>query len=539
MQRRLMIATILLATPLAWADRPNLVLAFADDLGRYASAYRDPDRPGLNDLIDTPNFDRVAREGALFDCALVSAPSCTPSRAAVLSGRNFFRNGSHAQLHHPWWDDEATDPWDGVRGFPLTLQGTGYHIGWTYKLHVDVDRMGGADHNYQSAGRRFNQFSQNASRADDPEAEKLALLDEVRQNFRSFLADREGEQPFFYWFNPTNTHRGWERGSGKKLWGLDPDELRGRLPAFLTDDPVVREDFADYLGEALAFDAAVGVLLAELEERGELDNTLLVVSGDHGAPGFPRGKTNLYDFGTQVPLAIRWPARIASGKRIGAPVSLVDLAPTFLAAADVGSEDQPDGENLLPYLRPDRPEPESAMRGWALVGRENHVQGSRAGAKPYPMRAIRTGEYLYIRNFAPDRWPVTEPPLAGVWETNGEGRRKLTPRHNDLDGGPTRTFYESKEGDPSIAGEWRLFFDRRPAEELYYVPDDPDQMRNVAEDPRYASALADLRQRLDSELNRDVDPRVVGDGTAFDRPPYAPVPGVIDEHGRVPRRKRR
>ena len=91
------------------------------------------------------------------------------------------------------------------------------------------------------------------------------------------------------------------------MWGVDPDKLKDHLPACLPDVPIVREDFADYLGEVMAFDAGLGVLLDALRDTGELDNTIVVVSGDHGAPGFPNGKCNLYDFGTHVPLAIRWP----------------------------------------------------------------------------------------------------------------------------------------------------------------------------------------------------------------------------------------
>ncbi|MEQ8848650.1 sulfatase [Botrimarina sp.] len=504
------------------AERPpNIVLAFADDLGRYASAYRAADTPTVNDVLETRHFDRVAREGVLFDCALVSAPSCTPSRAALLSGRHFFRNGSHSQLHHPWLEGEP-DPWDKVQGFALALRGAGYHIGWSYKMHISEDRMGGGRRNYTPAGRRFNSFSQHAMEADDPEAKKRELLDEVRQNFGAMLADRDTGQPFFYWFNPTNTHRPWVRGSGKALWGIDPDELEGRLPGFLPDNETVREDFADYLGEALAFDAAVGVLLDELTERGELDNTLFVVSGDHGAPGFPRGKTNLYDFGAQVPLAIRWPGRVGAGREVAAPVSLVDLAPTFLDAAGVAPLDEMDGQSLLPVIRAEQPREESTLRGWALVGRENHVRGARPAGLPYPMRAIRTADNLYIRNFAPDRWPVAEPPLAAPVVKGMLRRDGRLVRRTDMDFGPTRDWFAEHEGDPAIEREWRLGFAKRPSEELYAIGGDPDQTKNLVDDPQHRAELGRLRDLLMQQLHEGEDPRVTDDGRAFDEPPFAP-----------------
>ncbi len=505
---------------------PNIVFAFADDLGRYASAYSDPKRPSVNDVIQTPNFDRIAKEGTIFDCALVSSPSCTPSRAAIVACRHFFRNGSHSQLHSPWVKGHP-DPWDDVRGFPLMLQEKGYHIGWTYKMHISPDRMGGTKRNYQKAGRKFNSFSQTASKwigEKEPtestiDNAKKQLLSEVRGNFGAFLADRKKDQPFYYWFNPTNTHRAWTKGSGKKLWGIEPDQLKGKMPKFLPDNPTIREDFADYLGEALAFDASVGVLIDELVKLGEFENTIFVVSGDHGAPGFPRGKCNLYDFGTQVPLAIRWPKKIAAGRKIFSTVSLFDLGPTFLEAAGIEKAKDMDGSSLLSAMDPKTKKPESKLRGNAFVGRETHVDEARAGGLPYPMRAIRTKDFLYIINFAPERYPVATLPLsAELLKSKRKGSRRM-----DIDFGPTRTFFEEHETDPKFATEFQLGFGLRAADELYAVGEDPDQMKNLSGDRQFAEIREKLRRELLSELRKGNDPRVAGDGTAFDKPPYAPL----------------
>lgn len=488
--------------------RPHIVLAFADDMGRYASAYRKAGVPSVNDHLSTPALDRVAAEGALFQNAFVSVPSCTPSRAALLSGRHFFRNGSHSQLHYPWNGDNAKDPWNEVQGFGLMLAKAGYHIGWTYKMHLSEDRMGGKSRNYQGAGKRFNSFSENVTVAASMDRGKAELLDEVRQNFQSFLGDRKKpDQPFFYWFNPTNTHRPWERGSGKKLWGVDPDKLKGLLPTFLPDEPEVREDFADYLGEVMAFDAAVGVLIDELEKAGTLDQTLLVISGDHGAPGFPRGKTNLYDFGTQVPLIMRLPGKIEAGKQIMAPVSLLDLAPTFLRVASLKPAPDMNGQNLLPVLA--QGGDEEKLRGWVVSGRETHVNEAREGNLPYPQRAIRTRDHLYIINFKPERWPVATPPL----NTPEAEKRRM-----DIDFGPTRSWFVAREGSPSIADLWDLGFGLRPAEELYDLSKDPDQMHNLAGLSAYEAVKSELRTRLMNELKENDDPRLNND--AFDRPPY-------------------
>ena len=160
------------------------------------------------------------------------------------------------------------------------------------------------------------------------------------------------------------------------------------MPPFVPDNEVTREDFADYLGEAMAFDMACGELLKMLTEMGELDNTLVVVSGDHGIPGYPRAKCNVTDFGSRVLLAMRMPGAIDAGRRVDTPVSLIDLAPTFLAAAGVAAKDDINGQNLLPVLATGGRTAD--LRGWALIGKERHVDVGQDGGLPYPMRALRT-----------------------------------------------------------------------------------------------------------------------------------------------------
>ena len=186
-------ATLLHAAP---ADKPNILLLFADDLGRYASAYADPEKPSPNDILRTPVFDRIAKEGALFQNTYVSVPSCTPSRAALVTGRHFFRNGSHSQLHFPW-QKGAPDPFAEIKGMPLTLQEGGYHIGLSLKLHMR-DSIIGKGNLYNKAGQRINQYSEILTKADDKEAAKQKIYEEVRQNFLDFLAMRGVGQPFFF-----------------------------------------------------------------------------------------------------------------------------------------------------------------------------------------------------------------------------------------------------------------------------------------------------------------------------------------------------
>ena len=310
-------------------EKPNILFAFADDWGRYASAYATLEPGGPSDIMTTPHFDRIAQQGALFSHAFVNAPSCTPCRSSLLSGQYFWRTGLGAILQGAVWDDS-------IPSYPLILRDAGYHIGHTYKVWSPGTPRdapyGGAAFAYVRRGGHLNGFSQFVSGKANREEAKGQVMEEVRGNFSDFLEDREG-RPFCYWFGPTNTHRKWVQGSGKELWGLDPDGLKGKMPSYLPDVPMIREDFCDYLGEAQAFDESLGVLLDELERIGELDNTMIVVSGDHGIPGFPRGKCNLYDLGVGVPLAVCWPDRIPGGRVIDDFVCLPDLAPTFVEVA--------------------------------------------------------------------------------------------------------------------------------------------------------------------------------------------------------------
>jgi arylsulfatase A-like enzyme len=512
----------------AEATRPNILFVFADDWGRFASAYAKIDGPGtINDVVQTPNFDRIAREGLLFRSAFISAPSCTPCRSALLSGQHFWRTGRGAILRGAVWDDS-------IPVFPFLLRDAGYHIGETYKVWspgTPADAPYGAGrYAFEKAGGKFNQFSQNVTRLvtggqklDDA---KQTLYDEVRANFDSFLTTRNDSQPFCYWFGPTNAHRKWVKGSGKSLWGIEPDRLQGKLPAFLPDVPVVREDLADYLGEVQAFDAALGVLLERLEEIGELDNTLIVVSGDHGPPGFPHGKCNLYDFGTRVSLAMRW-GGTTGGRVIDDLVSLTDLAPTFLELSGVTVPQTMTGRSLTNILSSDRSGQVDTRRTQIFTGRERHVERARADFMPYPQRAIRTHDYLYIVNFKPERWPLGDPyrldsqhpPTA---EEITEETRVTLP---DEDAGPTKAWLVGVRSEPQWSQHFKWVYGKRPREELYDLKADPDQITNVAAEPAHAQARAELERRLLDELRNTGDPRMVDDGAFFETPPLAgPVP---------------
>jgi arylsulfatase A-like enzyme len=504
--------------------RPNILFAFADDWGRYAGAYAKIDGPGtVSDIAQTPNFDRIAREGVLFRRAFVSAPSCTPCRSALMSGQHFWRTGTGSILQGAIWDET-------LPAYPLMLKDSGYHIGETYKVwgpgQPNDAPYGNGKYAYEKAGNRFNQFSQHVTKmvaeGKSIEAAKQEIYAEVEKNFDNFLNDRQADQPFCYFFGPTNVHRKWIKGSGKALWGIDPDTLEGKLPPFLPDVPEIRQDFADYLGEVMAYDWTLGMFMRKLEAMGELENTLIVVSGDHGAPGFPHGKCNLYDFGSSVSLAIRG-AGTHGGRVVDDLVSLTDLAPTFLELGHVAIPDSMTGRSLVNVLKSDQSGQVDTKRTAVYIGRERHVALARADFMPYPQRAIRTADFLYIINFKPDRYPLgdhyrldgSNPP------TEEELTEETYTTLPDDDAGPAKAWMVLHRDDPRWQAHFEWVYGKRPREELYDLKADPYEVKNVAQDPSFAKQRKQLEQQLLDELTRTNDPRMVNDGKFYETPPMS------------------
>lgn len=507
-------------------ERPNILFAFADDWGRHASAYAKVDGPGtLNDAIRTPNFDALAASGVLFKNAFVNSPSCTPCRSSILSGQHFWRTGTGAILHGAW--DHSIPAW------PLLLKENGYHIGYIWKAWSPGSPLnapyGGSEHGYGSNKDEFNRFSQSITtmvkQGKSVSEAKLKIVQQVRKHFRDMMAGKKDGQPFAYLFGPTNVHRKWTKGSGKALWNIDPDDLKGKMPAFLPDVHEVRQDFADYLGEAMAFDLALGILVEELKRIGEFENTIIVISGDHGPAGFPHGKCNLYDFGSQVSLAITGPG-VRGGRVVDDFVTLPDLAATFLEAAEVKVPEVMTSKSIWPTLKSESNGLVDQSRTHVFIGRERHFGSARAGNLPYPQRAIRTQKYLFVINFKPDRYPLGDhyglnsspgPTIEQLTEATGTTLR-------DEDSGPTKAWLVSNRTDPKVKPYFDHAYGKRPREELFDLNADPDQMKNLASNPEYAEVVAKLRDQLMAELTSTEDPRAIDDGRFFETPPMtAPI----------------
>jgi arylsulfatase A-like enzyme len=508
---------------LAAPTRPNILFLFADDWGRYAHVYDELDHtPSINQVLKTPHLDRLAHEGVIFRNAFVTAPSCTPCRSSLLSGQYFFRTGLGAILQGAHWDSR-------IPTYPLLLRDAGYHLGKSYKVWspgTPADApYGGQQYAYEKAGRAYNRFSSSATQlvkegATWPQAQ-AKLLGQIRENFRTFLKAKPADQPFCFWFGPTLTHRPYEKNSGQALWGINPDDLKGKLPSFIPDVPEIRADFADYMGEVQAWDAGVGELLQELAAQGQLEQTIIIISGDHGMPGVPAGKCNLYDFGVRVPL-IAWGPGIKAGRVVDDLINLMDLAPTFLELGGVTPPAVMNGKSFAPLLWAKHSGQIDPTRTWVVTGRERHVAFARPGNLPYPQRALRTQEFLYVRNFAPDRWPLGQPNFTSRQDFPGREKieRNTYTAFADMDASPSKAWLVDQFDNPQWQWQYNLAFALRPGEELFDLKRDPEQTKNVAQDPAYQKIREALAQQLLQTLREAGDPRVLGDGLTFERPPF-------------------
>mgnify|MGYP006168917727 CR=1 FL=1 len=462
-------------------SRPNILFCISDDQSwAHTGANGDP-------VVSTPAFDRVAAEGLRFTHSYCDAPTCGPSRSAILTGQPI------------WRLEEAGNIWSTLPAkfatYPDELRKAGYKIGATGKAW-GPGRLEPGGRTENPAGTLYE------GRTLKPSFMGIRSTD-YAGNFEDFMAERDENESFCFWLGTSEPHRFYQDGAGLKT-GKDLSKII--VPEVFPDNQIVRSDIADYLVEVEHFDSMVARAIDSLEKRGLLENTIVIVTSDHGMP-FPRAKATLYDDGTRVPLAIRWPTGIKRvGHMVDDPVNLSDLAPTFLEAAGVSVPEMMTGRSLMGLFQSSQ----SVDRESAYVGFERH-SGARAGGKGYPSRMIRTKDYMFIYNFEPTRWPAGSPDPA---ECN-----RLIPL-GEYDSSPTKTFMIENRDKHGVADLAQLAFSKHPAEELYVIADDPHQMRNVAGAIGFEDIQSELREQLFAHLERTRDPRVVGGPVEWDYYPH-------------------
>jgi arylsulfatase A-like enzyme len=461
---------------------PNILFAIADDasfphMGAYGCSW-----------VKTPAFDRVSREGILFNNAYTPNAKCAPSRACILTGRN------------SWQLEEAANH---VSYFPVkfktyveALGQIGYHVGYTAKGWAPGVANNADGSPREPTGKAYNSFT------TTPPAKYISTND-YAANFEDFLQQKPASQPFCFWYGSTEPHRAYEYGAGIEKGKKSIEEI-DRVPDFWPDIDTVRTDMLDYAFEIEYFDQHLQRMLVILEKSGELENTIVVVTSDNGMP-FPRAKGNAYEFSNHMPLAIMWKKGIKNpGRAVDDLVSFIDFAPTWFEVAGIDPKaigmQTIQGKSLTDVFSVENP----TNRDHLLLGQERHDVG-RPNDVGYPIRGKVKDGFLMIKNYAPDRWPACDPATGYL----------------NCDGSPTKTILINGRFDDDIAKLWQKSFSFRPLEELYNVQDDPECMINLAFFPEYSTRLTTMVTQMEQELREQGDPRMLGKGHIFDEYLYS------------------
>ncbi len=464
--------------------KPNILYLVADDAGRDMSAY------GVK-WVNTPAFDRIAREGILFNNGYTPNAKCAPSRAVMLTGRN------------PWQLDAGMNHVNYFpnyfKTYPEALSDNGYFVGKTGKgwgpgvaLHSD-----GSDRNV---------LVKNYDALTTAPPAKYISNNDYAANFADFVKKADGK-PWCFWIGFIEPHRAYEYGAGIKKGGKKP-EMIDRVPAYFPDSLTVRTDMLDYAYEIEYLDSHVARVLKTLEENGQLENTLIVYTSDHGMP-FPRVKGNAYENANHVPFAAMWKNGIKNpGRKIDDYVNMTDLAPTFLDAAGVSTQQSGMhpmiGKSLLSLFNSTKSGWIEEDRKFQLVGQERHDYG-RPHDVGYPIRGMHKNNMLYVKNYENDRWPACNP------ETG----------YLNTDGSPTKTLILNNRRNGVDKTYWDMSFGKRPTEELYDLKKDPDCVVNLAALPKYQATKKSMEKEMEAKLLAQGDLRMMGFGHIYEQYPFS------------------
>ena len=405
------------AAPAPQKSLPNLVFMISDDQS-YSGAGCDG-----NPAIHTPNIDRLAREGLRFERGFAPSPSCSPSRSAILTGESPHETGT-SRFRSPMPASQKT--------ILEYLKSRNYYTGAFKKVHQGTEFW-----------RRWD-------------------FKGLHRPIREFFEVRPKDRPFYLHIGYHDPHRPYL--PGERYPEKNP-RSSVNVPSFLPDTPGVRKDIAHYYEAIERLDVKVGQLLALLEKHKLADNTLVIFTSDQGM-AFPGAKGTLYDPGLHVPLMARWPGRIKPGRVSSDLVSLIDLAPTWLAAAGVRPPGVMNGKSFLPLLLGKPFQPREAV--YAERNFHTHLD---------LIRCVRTQRYKLIRNYLPD---VPYRPLSDIARSPSWRSIEELGRHGKL----------------SPALFQRYFKQPRPADEFYDLQNDPGELNNVANDPKYKTELLHLQELL-------------------------------------------
>ena len=455
--------------------KPNIVFCIWDD-----ASYPHQSINGCT-WVNSPTFDRIAREGINFQNAYTTNAKSGPSRSCILTGRYSWQLEDMAN-HWATWPAK-------FKSYPEALNNNGYYVGATGKRWEP-----GCAGSAYTTGPAFN------GATITPPTTQISNID-YAGNFTRFFNSKPANSPFCFWVGGREPHRGYEYQSGVKKGGKTLSAAQ--VPGYWPDNAAVRNDILDYAMEVEWFDTQVGKILTFLEQKNQLNNTIICFTSDNGMP-FPRCKGQAYEFSNHLPLAIMWKNGIKSpGRIVSDYVNFIDFAPTFLDVAGISqaaSQMQPiSGRSLTDIFYSDSSGQVNPARNFVIIGRERNDVG-RPNNGGYPVRAIIKDGYFYCFNFNPDRWPASNP------ETG----------YTDVDGSPTKTECIQARFNAATFKYWQWSFGKRDSAELYQLTSDKDCLTNLIKNPAYAAIAADLRATLFQELTKQNDPRMSGNGAVFD-----------------------
>jgi len=493
--------------------RVNILFAISDDQSFAHTGFAGCE------FVNTPAFDRIAKEGVYFTNCHAGSPGCAPSRSTIVTGRYHWQNEQSGQHASSWLKKHVPfiDMLD-LNGYKTGRAGKGVSPFQYARDENDslwrVTDAGGIAH----SDIRYKKGS--------PEDERTAKgIGPVNYfaNFKYFMENVRDDEPFFFWYGCKEPHLSYEQGS----WKRNNKKLEdAEIPGFLPDNPIIRGDLLDYAVEIDWFDLHLQRMLDYLEEIGELENTIVIVTSDNGMP-FPRGKANAYEYGVRVPFAVRYPKEFPGGRIVEDPVSFADLAPTILELTQSSSEGMLpiSGKSFTHILRSEKQGVVDAQKEYIFAGRERH-SCSRYLNRGYPQRVIRSKDYLFIWNMKPERWPSGAPqrfdpenpeqllPMFGIGE---DGHFTKGWAFTDIGYTPTKGYIIENRDDPEVKPYFDMTHSRRPEFEMYDVKRDVFCLNNLYGKKEYRNVQKKMKKALLAELEKSEDPRIVGpDKEIFD-----------------------
>lgn len=464
-------------------EKPNLLVIIFDDAGLDMSAYG-------STYVKTPGFDAIAKEGVLFNRAYTPNAKCAPSRASIITGRNSWQLDAAAN-HVIYFPSK-------FKTYQEVLLEHGYTTGHTQKGYGPALTLREDGTQREVVGPAYNEKTLQP-------ATKYISPNDYSANFEDFLDKAPEGQPWSFWVGSIEPHRAYEYGSGKKLGGKTEDMIKD-FPPYWPDNEVTRNDLLDYAYEIEDFDKHIQKIVQTLKDRNLLENTLIVVTSDHGMP-FPRVKGDQYENSNHIPMAMLWKDKMkAKGRVVDDYISFIDIAPTFLEAAGVDWKSSgmhpATGKSLMNIITSEKSGQIEIERDYVLVGKERHDTG-RPDDVGYPIRGIHKNNMLYVKNYETDRWPKGNP------ETG----------YLNTDASPVKTeiLKLRRAGQKDF---WKMNFGKRAQEELYDIFKDPFCVDNLADDPSFANLKNKLKIEMEAKLLAQGDLRMKGFGHLYEKAPF-------------------